>query len=93
VMLRDIVQALVAEGRTKILLNLSGCDHVDSAGIGELVRSHTAVRRAGGQMKLSNLSPKVQDMLKMTSLIAVFEVYPDEASAIKTFSQSSGAKA
>ncbi|HEY4742177.1 MAG TPA: STAS domain-containing protein [Candidatus Acidoferrales bacterium] len=93
VMLRDIVQALIAEGKTKVLLNLSGCDHVDSAGIGELVRSHTAVRRAGGQMKLSNLSPKVQDMLKMTSLIAVFEVHPDEASAIKSFTQSSGAKA
>jgi len=93
VMLRDIVQALVEEGKTKILLNLSGCDHVDSAGIGELVRSHTAVRRVGGQLKLSNLSPKVQDMLKMTSLNAVFDVHPDEASAIKSFGQASGAKA
>jgi anti-sigma B factor antagonist len=93
VMLRDIVQALVEEGKTKILLNLSECDHVDSAGIGELVRSHTAVRRAGGQLKLSNLSPKVQDMLRMTSLNAVFDVHPDEASAIKSFGQVSGAKA
>jgi anti-sigma B factor antagonist len=93
VMLRDIVQALVEEGKTKILLNLGGVDHVDSAGIGELVRSHTAVRRAGGQLKLSNLSPKVQDMLKMTSLNAVFDIHPDEASAIKSFGQASSAKA
>jgi anti-sigma B factor antagonist len=93
VMLRDIVQALVEEGKTKILLNLGGVDHVDSAGIGELVRSHTVVRRAGGQLKLSNLSPKVQEMLKMTSLNAVFDIHADETSAIKSFSQASGANA
>jgi anti-sigma B factor antagonist len=93
VMLRDIVQELVEKGKTKIALNLAGVDHIDSAGIGELVRSHTAVRRAGGQLKIVNPGKKVQDVLKMTSLNAVFDIQQDEASAIKSFGQSSGAKA
>jgi anti-sigma B factor antagonist len=92
-MLRDIVQELVEKGKTKIALNLAGVDHIDSAGIGELVRSHTAVRRAGGQLKIVNPGKKVQDVLKMTSLNAVFDIQQDEASAIKSFGQSSGAKA
>jgi anti-anti-sigma regulatory factor len=57
------------------------------------VRSHTAVRRAGGQLKIVNPGKKVQDVLKMTSLNAVFDIQQDEASAIKSFGQSSGAKA
>lgn len=93
VMLRDIVQELVEKGKTKIALNLAGVDHIDSAGIGELVRSHTAVRRAGGQLKIVNPGKKVQDVLKMTSLTAVFDIHQDEASAITSFGQSSGAKA
>ncbi|MFZ0635488.1 MAG: STAS domain-containing protein [Candidatus Acidiferrales bacterium] len=93
VMLREIVQGLVEKGKTKIVLNLTGVDHIDSAGIGELVRSHTAARRAGGQLKIVNPGKKVQDMLKMTSLNAVFDIQQDEASAVKSFGQSSGAKA
>jgi anti-sigma B factor antagonist len=93
VMLREIVQGLVEKGKTKIVLNLAGVDHIDSAGIGELVRSHTVVRRAGGQLKIANVGKKVQEMLKMTSLNAVFDIHQDEDSAIKSFGQAAGAKA
>ncbi|MFZ0036415.1 MAG: STAS domain-containing protein [Candidatus Acidiferrales bacterium] len=92
-MLREIVQELVDKGKTKVVLNLAGVDHIDSAGIGELVRSHTALRRAGGQLKIANVGKKVQEMLKMTSLNAVFDIHQDEDSAIKSFGQASGAKA
>jgi anti-sigma B factor antagonist len=93
VILRDIVRGLVREGKTKIVLNLAGVEHIDSAGIGELVGSHTAVHRAGGKLKMANPGIRVQDMLKMTSLNTVFDIYPDEASAIKSFAQHSGATA
>ncbi len=91
--LRDIVRELVRTGRKKIVLNLADVEYIDSAGIGELVGSHTSVRRAGGQMKIAGPAKRVQDMLKMTSLTSVFDIHPDEASAIKSFGQSAGAKA
>ena len=91
--LRDIVRELVRTGKTKIVLNLAGVEYIDSAGIGELVGSHSSVRRAGGQLKMSSPARKVHDMLKMTSLTSVFDIHPDEASAIKSFGVSSGAKA
>jgi anti-sigma B factor antagonist len=93
VMLRDIIHGLLDKGRTKIVLNLVGVDHVDSAGIGELVRNHTAVRVAGGQLKIANPGKKVEEILKVTSLNKVFDVHQDEASAIESLGQSSAAKA
>jgi anti-sigma B factor antagonist len=93
VMLRDIVQSLLDGGNKKIILLLANVDHIDSAGIGELVRSHTSVRKAGGQLKLAAPNSKVQEMFKMTSLHSVFDVYPDEAAAIRSFAQTSGATA
>jgi len=91
--LRDIVHELVEKGKTKVILNLANLDHVDSTGVGELVRSHMVMRRAGGHLKIASTGKKVQDMLKMTSLIAVFDIYPDEASAIKSFGKTAGATA
>src|ERR1700733_12172545 len=91
VILRDIVRGLVREGKTKIVLNLTGVEHIDSAGVGELVGSHTSVQRAGGKLKMANPGTRVQDMLKMTSLNTVFDIHHDEASAISSFGHSSGA--
>ena len=82
---------LLEKGRKHILLNMTDVAHVDSAGIGELVRSHTTVRKQGGHMKLTNVNKKVQDLFQMTMLSAVFDVHPDESSAIKSFGQSSKA--
>jgi anti-sigma B factor antagonist len=93
VMLRDILQGLMETGNTSIIFGLDEVEHIDSAGIGELVRSHTTLRKAGGQLKLVKPTKKVHDMLKMTSLHTVFEIHPDEASAILSFGHASGAKA
>jgi anti-sigma B factor antagonist len=64
-------------------------DYIDSAGIGELVRSHTTVRRAGGQLKLLSPAQKIKEMLHMGMLHKVFDMHNDEAGAIKSFSEPS----
>jgi anti-sigma B factor antagonist len=90
-MLREIMIGLLAKGNKHILLNLAEVVHVDSAGIGELVRSHTSVRKQGGHIKLVNPNKKVRDLLRMTMLSAVFDVQDDETAAIKSFGLSSEA--
>jgi len=85
VMLREVVEGLVAEGKRNIVLNVAGVEFLDSAGIGELVRLHASLRRAGGQLKLSNTGSKVKDLLVMTRLNSVFDIQQDEATAIQSF--------
>jgi anti-sigma B factor antagonist len=86
IMLREIVQGLIEKGNKNVLLNLGEVEYVDSAGVGELVRSFTTIRKQGGQLKLVNLNKKVRDLLEATNLHRVFEIQEDEASAIKSFS-------
>ena len=69
----------------KILLNLGGVGYVDSSGIGELVSSYTTIGREGGQLKLLNLTQKIQDLLGITKLLTVFDTYDDEATALNSF--------
>jgi len=83
--LRDAVRGLLARDRKKIILNLAGVDYIDSSGVGELVSSFTTVRNAGGELKLLNLTPKVQDILGVTKLYTVFDVRDDEFTAVKSF--------
>lgn len=83
--LRSAVRRLVEENRKKILLNLAGVGYVDSSGIGELVSSYSSVSREGGQLKLLNLTQKIQDLLAITKLLTVFDVYEDESSAVSAF--------
>jgi anti-sigma B factor antagonist len=85
IMLREIVTELVQHGNTRVLLNLQGVEYVDSAGLGELVRTHTTLQKEGGQLKIVNLNPRVQELLNATRLNKVFEVYKDEASAVQAF--------
>jgi len=84
VMLRDIVRELADKGNKKIVLNLGEVQYVDSSGVGELVKTHTTVRNQGGQLRLVNLSKRVNDLLQMTRLSAVFDIERDEASAIRS---------
>jgi anti-sigma B factor antagonist len=84
--LRQLIGDLAAKGNHKVLLNLAQLDYVDSAGIGELVRSLTTLRKNGGQLKLLSPSKKVADMLQMTSLNSVFDIRTDEAAAVGSFS-------
>lgn len=83
--LREIIMQCVADGKTKILLDLKGVTTIDSSGIGELVGSYTTITNLKGKLKLLHLPPKVTDLLQVTQLITVFEVYEDEAEALKSF--------
>jgi anti-sigma B factor antagonist len=85
VTLRSAIRNLLEKGRKKILLNLSGVGYIDSSGIGELVASFTAINKEGGQLKLLNLTQKLQDLLAITKLLTVFDVYEDEAEARSSY--------
>ena len=82
VMLREIVRDLTEKGSKKIILNLGEVQYIDSSGVGELVKAHTTVRNKGGQLKLVNLNRRVSNLLEMTRLVAVFDIAPDEATAV-----------
>jgi anti-sigma B factor antagonist len=84
--LREGIRDMVAKGNKKLLLNLGDVTYIDSSGIGELVSGFTSVANAGGQLKLINLTKRVKDLLQITKLYTVFEVYEDEAAAIRSFS-------
>src|SRR5580765_3322518 len=84
-MLKDKIHSVVHQGSTKILVNLAGVDYVDSAGLGELVGAYTTVTRAGGHMKLLNLTKKMRDLLSITKLLTVFETFDSEQEAVKSF--------
>ena len=89
-MLRDIVQGLLLEKKNHIVFSVAGVDHIDSAGIGELVRAHTSIRRTGGQFKLASASGKLYDLLVMTRLNTVFDLQRDDESAIRAFDGARG---
>ena len=83
--LRETLRDLVAKSQNKILLNLGDVSYIDSSGIGELVSGYTTVSNGGGQLKLLNLNKRVKDLLQITKLYTVFEVFDDEATAIRSF--------
>jgi anti-sigma B factor antagonist len=83
---RDTIRELVSKGEKKLLLNLAEVSYIDSSGIGELVSAYTTVTNQGGQLKLLNLTKRIQDLLQITKLYTVFEVFDDEAKAVRSFS-------
>lgn len=83
--LREVIGNAINSGRTNILLDLSGVTTIDSSGIGELVGSYTTVTNRGGKLKLLHLPAKLNELLHVTQLITVFEVYENEADALKSF--------
>ncbi|HEY4425850.1 MAG TPA: STAS domain-containing protein [Pyrinomonadaceae bacterium] len=86
VALRAGIRRLLEEGKKRILLNLAGVSYVDSSGIGELVSSYTAIgKEDGGQLKLLNLTQKIRDLLTITKLLTVFDVYDNEAEALNSY--------
>ena len=84
--LRETIRGLVAKGQKKILLNLGEVSYIDSSGIGELVSGFTTVANNGGALKLLSLTKRVQDLLQITKLYTVFDVYDSEANAVASFS-------
>ncbi len=85
VTLRDTIRGLAAKGAKKILLNLGDVNYIDSSGVGELVSAFTSVKNAGGELKLLNLTKKVQDVLQITKLYTVFDIHDDEAHGVSSF--------
>lgn len=85
VALRDAVHEALDAGGKNLLIDLAGVSTVDSSGVGELVSSYTTVTNRGGKLKLVNLPPKVSDILQITQLITVFEVFDDEEEAVASF--------
>jgi anti-sigma B factor antagonist len=85
VALRTAIRRLLEEGKKKILLNLAKVGYIDSSGIGELVSSYTAINKESGELKLLNLTQKLQDLLTITKLLTVFDVYESEEEALASF--------
>jgi anti-sigma B factor antagonist len=84
-LLRKTIRELLDDKRSNILLNLADVDYIDSSGIGELVSAYTAVKNRSGSLKLLQLTRKVHDLLQLTKLFTVFDVYSDENTAIRSF--------
>src|SRR5271166_5058160 len=82
--LRDTVKKLIAQS-PNIVLNLHEVNHIDSGGLGTLVSLYTTARNAGGAVKLARLSQRVGDLLQITKLLTIFEVFDDEEKAAKSF--------
>jgi anti-sigma B factor antagonist len=78
-------------GRKRIFLHVAGVTHIDSFGMGELVAAYTTLTDAGGQMKLLSVGPRIEPLLRITSLNTVSEIYEDEASALRSFSSPESA--
>lgn len=85
VALREAVHEAVEAGAVKILINLEDVTTIDSSGIGELVAAYTTVTNRDGNLRLMKLPPKVQDILQITQLVTVFDVYDTEEDAIASF--------
>lgn len=83
--IRDAIRDLVSKGQKSILLNLGDVNYIDSSGLGELVAAYTTAKSQGAELKLLNLSKKVHDLLQLTKLYTVFDVYDDETIAIAAF--------
>ena len=86
--LNDKINSLVLQGRKKLVLNLEAVPYIDSAGLGEIVRTYTTVSRPGGSLKLLNLTKRISDLLSITKLLTVFETYDSEADAVRSFASS-----
>jgi anti-sigma B factor antagonist len=87
-LLKDKVNSLVNQGQKKIVLNLADVPYIDSAGLGEIVRTYTKVSRQGGSLKLLNLTKRITDLLSITKLLTVFETYENENDAVRSFAAS-----
>ena len=87
-LLKDKVNSLLNQGQKKIVLNLAAVPYIDSAGLGEIVRTYTTVSRQGGSLKLLNLTKRITDLLAITKLLTVFETHDSEPDAVQSFSSA-----
>jgi anti-sigma B factor antagonist len=84
-MMRNKINGLIQAGAKHIVLNLGEVPYIDSAGLGEVVRAYTTVKRHEGMLKLLNLTKRIQDLLAITKLLTVFDTFDSENEAVKSF--------
>ena len=85
--LRDLVKDLMAQGKKKLILNMNNVTLIDSAGLGALVAAYTSTKSGGASLRLCHLGAKFNELLQITKLITLFDVYNTQADAIKSFSK------
>jgi anti-sigma B factor antagonist len=85
--LRDKVRSLLQQGKTKLLVNLGAVPYIDSAGLGELVQAYAVSKKQGGALKLVNATKRLKDLLVITKLATVFEMFDDEAAGLASFNK------
>ncbi|HEY3026804.1 MAG TPA: STAS domain-containing protein [Pyrinomonadaceae bacterium] len=85
VTLQEAIRGLLAEGRNQVLLNLARVGYIDSLGLGELISIHITLKKNGGQIKLLHLTQRLRELMTITKLLTVFDVYEDEAEALDSF--------
>ncbi len=85
VKIRELIDQALEDGKNDVILDLGGVTAIDSSGIGEMVACYTTVTKRGGHLKLMHLSPKITDILQVTQLITVFDVFDDEREALGSF--------
>lgn len=82
---RNLIHGLIDEGKKKVIVNLSGVKWVNSTGVGILITGYTTLRRSGGDLKLLNISDKIQSILYVTKLNLIFECFDNEDEAMRSF--------
>lgn len=87
-LLKDKINSLLQQGHRKVILNLEDVPYIDSAGLGEIVRTYTTISRQGGSLKLLNLTKRITDLLSITKLLTVFDTYESETDAVRSFSSA-----
>jgi anti-sigma B factor antagonist len=87
-LLKDKINSLILQGRKKLVLNLESVPYIDSAGLGEIVRTYTTVSRQGGSLKLVNLTKRITDLLSITKLLTIFDTFDSEADAVRSFTSA-----
>lgn len=85
--LREKMKSMIAEGKKKIVLNMGNITFIDSAGLGTLVAAHHSAKSQGASLKLAHLGSKFQEVLQITKLLTVFDVYNTEAEAVSSFAK------
>jgi anti-sigma B factor antagonist len=83
--LHNAIGRLLKEGHNQILLNLAGVAYIDSSGLGEIIASHVALNKNGGQIKLIHLTQRVRELMAITKLLTVFDAYEIESEALNSF--------
>jgi anti-sigma B factor antagonist len=91
--LRDKIKNVLSTGIRKVLIDMDGVPYIDSTGVGFLVGSHTSVTQEEGQLKLLNVKPKILEVLKIMNLLKIFEIFPEENEAMKSFEDKKPAAA